>query len=148
MKKMIGAVSIVGWVLLSSGAEAVRAQSSNWSAVRALRSGQNVQVLVQGKEITGEFQSVTESWLVMTHRGDVIYLDRPDVQRVATVTGPSYRRTLIGLAIGVPWGVGTVQGGGWKGVPITMGVFGGIGALIDWHNSRRTEQVVTVYSAP
>ena len=80
-----------------------------------------------------------------------MYLDRPDVQRVATVTSPkkSHKWTLIGIGVGVPWGLGTVEGGGWKGVPITMAMFGGIGALIDYSKSSpKTDQVVTVYSAP
>jgi hypothetical protein len=60
---------------------AAQTQTNNWPAVRALTSGQEVRVSTQSQEIAGEFQSATETQLVVTRRGKIVYLARPTVQR-------------------------------------------------------------------
>ena len=76
-------------------------QTNNWSAVQTLTSGQTVRVRTQGQEISGEFQSATETQLVITRRGKIVYLTRPTVQLVACVEyHRSDKRTWLGVVFG------------------------------------------------
>ena len=80
---------------------AAHAQANNWPAVQALRSGQGVRVTSEGQQLTGEFQSATETQLVITRRGRIVYLARPTVQLVACVEyHRSDKRTWLGVVFG------------------------------------------------
>ena len=138
----------------ASGAETNRslgvqpAQTSNWSAVQALISGQTIQVTAQGKEVTAEFQSATERQLVITRGGAIVYLDRPDVQQVAYTVHHRYstKWMWLGVGVGAYWGYKAGQGAGPIAIPIDMALLGGLGAWIDYHgNSHNQQHVVVVY---
>jgi|WetSurMetagenome_2_1015567.scaffolds.fasta_scaffold799791_1 hypothetical protein len=127
--------------------------ASDWSAVQTITVGQEVRAIAATKEIRGRFQSASEHLLVLSRGSRIVYLDRSDIQQVATVSRPArhHKWTTIGAAVGFPWGFTVAISAGLKGVPITMGMFAGIGALIDLSNDLqmdRTERIVTVYSAP
>jgi hypothetical protein len=139
--RTIAGLLTVGWVLLCAGPPAVIAQTDDWSAVRAVRAGQKVQV-------TGEFQSVTERWLVLTRRGKVVYIDKPDVRQVSFPAvrkdGPPW--TSIGVGFGALMGLAAGQGAGPIAIPIDTAVFGALGALAD--RTSTEQRTVIVYRDP
>jgi hypothetical protein len=144
-----GIIGFAGWIMLGFCVETAQAQS-DWGAVQALTAGQRIRAIAEGRQVSGDFQCATEDLLVLSRSVHIVYLDRSQVQSVATVTRErSYRWTAIGVAVGIPWGMGTAISGGLKSIPIVMATFGAIGAWIDFSNNRHEpERVVTVYRVP
>jgi hypothetical protein len=146
MLRIIGALVVVGRIFLWTGSDIALAQSSDWSAVQALTSGQQVLVHTKVEPMTADFQSATATTLVVTRRGNIVYIDRSDVRQVAyIVKRRSAKWTVIGLAFGAAVGTLAAQGAGFVTIPIDMALFGGLGAWADHKNA--TTRVVVVYQA-
>jgi hypothetical protein len=138
-------IGFAAWIILGFCAEMAQAQS-DWRAVQAITAGRKVRAIAQGRQVSGDFQCATTNFLVLSRGVKIVYLDRPQVQSVATVTRErSYRWTAIGVAMSLVYGVCSLQ----TGIPIVIATFVGTGALTDFSNNRHEpERVVTVYRVP
>jgi hypothetical protein len=85
---------------------------ANWDNLRKLETGQNVKIVLNdAKSYYGQFQSVSESGMVLRVAGEEQTLDRHDILRVSTM-GAAHRtrNALIGAAIGKGAGLATGAG--------------------------------------
>ena len=89
-----------------------------WSALRAFRPGQKVDVkLKDGKSTSGEFVSVTDTVLTLSREGKPIDVKKAEAFRIYRVSEKHVgKSTLIGTAVGA--GVGAVVGATVKDCPL------------------------------
>jgi hypothetical protein len=124
------------------------AQNPAWNSLRQLSLGQQVHVVVNGKQsFKGQFQSTTDDAIIIRSKGTDQTISRTSVQQVSLRrAGHRGRHVLIGAAIGAGAGLGTgaaidndcsrnsIVCTGNKGKAILTPVFGllgaGIGALL------------------
>lgn len=131
-------LALLGAVAFSSLAAA---QQAGWSGIQQLSQGQRVKVvLANGKTHSGEFQSATDSAIVVRSGKNDQTFSRDDIGRVLLRHGGHRgRNALIGAAIGGGAGLGigvAIDNGhcfgcnGYKGKAILTPALGVIGALI------------------
>jgi hypothetical protein len=142
---------VVSWQLIAllTASQGLNAQGS-WAGVRALISGQRIEVTTKGRTIRSEFQSATDDVLVVTRRMAIKYIPRTDVDRVVAYTAPDGKhtcpRTFMGLGVGILWGGAIGQGAGTIGFAVTMPIATGIGRWRDHVHDRTNQQrTVVVY---
>lgn len=89
---------------------------SSWDAVKALEAGAQIRILrTGGRGLSGQFESADDWQIVLSTPADVLHIPRTEVQQVGLIKSDIRRRTLIGLAVGVGFGVLGVIGAGLGG---------------------------------
>jgi hypothetical protein len=96
-------------LVLMAATVAAQTNATNWSTVKALPTGTDVQIAASSRTVRGKIDRVTDDTLVVTSgKGQEMFRQAEVTQVSVKKPGHRKRNTLIGLAVGT--GVGLVIG--------------------------------------
>jgi hypothetical protein len=99
-------------VVLLATAHAVRCapeeRNHDWTVLMAVQPGEKLLIKFKdGKKLKGEFRSVSENTLALSHDGETASFDKLDIQEIRLGHGRSFKKPiLIGALVGAGAGAG------------------------------------------
>jgi hypothetical protein len=160
MRKSFAVVNILLAIILAYSPVSAVQQSSpsaEWSAVKAMPEGDEVNVkLKSGESLRGKVMSVTDTSLLISRKNKTETLNRSDISEVYQVRGKAAKGKFALIGAGVGAGVGVGMGAARNSPPVDDGriypimgavIGGGIGAAVGFLFGQTRRKRVLIYQA-